>query len=357
MKSITKAMEEGAERGVFAGAVLCVCRGKDILYSNAVGDAAILPEKRPMETGMVFDLASLTKPVVTTSLIAILIDRHCLSLDTRVADVVPFPGKEIVTVCDLLNHSSGLPPWRPFYRNLGGITPGTCEAKEKIRTMLHNTALTCPPGEKAKYSDLGFMLLEEIIEKVAGETLDELAEKLIFSKLGMNDTFFSVQNRRARKTESFAATTSSRFFNGYNAGVVSDENCYAMGGVSGHAGLFSTCNDMSLFVSEILSSLSGVSKVLPPELMRKFTRKFSTISSWGLGWDTPSENSSSGDFFPPEHSFGHLGFTGVSLWVNSKKQLGVVLLTNRVHPTTKNTAIREFRPYLHNIIMKKCHIF
>jgi CubicO group peptidase (beta-lactamase class C family) len=305
------------------------------------------------------------------------IQRGLLDLDDPLSRF--FPGavpreKEGITVRRLLSHSSGFPPYRPFYLELIKLPMEV--RRSTLLSMLLNTPLDAPPGKTANYSDLGFMLLGLILEKQLGERLDIGARNLLFARLGIDELHFCPIDKRgtggadlapdqlgtqifhARSPGSgYAATQLCPWRKRLLFGEVDDENAWALNGVAGHAGLFGTARGVFSLVSFLWNVYeNGTADPLwSRELVKNFwtrTEVGEGLSDWCLGYDTPSrKNSSAGRFFS-RNTIGHLGFTGVSFWLDLEKGLLVVLLTNRVHPARQNDGIRELRPVLHDIIME-----
>jgi CubicO group peptidase (beta-lactamase class C family) len=359
-RSILIALNQAVKDGVFPGAVLLVsCRG-EVCFNEAVGFAALQPRKIRMTRSTIFDLASLTKPVATATSVMKLVDGSAMKLDDPVSRWIPeFSGgeKDRVTVRHLLNHSSGLRAWEPVYKEVivqGRRRPGfigSPAAKRVVLDRICRSRLVYSPGSKSLYSDLGFILLGELVERVGGFSLDRYCGKEIFRPLGMKQTFYI--RTGLKRLGRFASTERSLWRKKIVMGQVHDDNAYVMGGVSGHAGLFGTAMDLNRFAQMILGSLRGHDALIPRKIVETFvTRQTTPGSSWALGWDTPSEPSSSGRFFSPR-SFGHLGYTGTSLWIDPEQDLSVVLLTNRVHPTSRNIRIRKFRPLIHDLVYRE----
>jgi len=357
---VLSALSRAAREGVFPGAVLLVSHhGAEALY-QAVGYAAVRPRKIRMTRETVFDLASLTKPVATTTAVMRLVERSMLRLDDLVVCSIPqFSGgdKDRVTIRHLLNHSSGLRAWQPFYREIAEearLRPGyrwNREGKRRLLERVHRSRLVYRPGSKSIYSDLGFILLGEIVERISGVSLDRFCRTEIFNPLGLRNTFFASASRR--RTVRFAATEKIDWRGRIVVGQVHDDNAYAMGGVAGHAGLFGTAGDLARFGQMILDARQGRHSFLSQKTVETFTARQNTAgSSWALGWDTPSEPSSAGRFVSPR-AFGHLGYTGTSIWIDPENELVIVLLTNRVHPTSQNLKIRKFRPFIHELIYRE----
>jgi CubicO group peptidase (beta-lactamase class C family) len=325
--------------------------------------------KCPMQAGTIFDLASLTKPLATTVAMMLLVSQQKVRLDDRVTHLFPtfgVLGKHAVTFRHLLNHSSGLPDWKPYYQDvlqceLRGQTNFVASqaAKRYVFAQIHREAPLSPAGQQSVYSDLGFMVLGEIVETVSGTTLDRFCQERIFNPLGLSSTSFidltRLRTRRIQPVEEMIAPTEDcPWRKKVLCGEVHDDNAYAVGGVAGHAGLFSSARDIHQLLARLNGCLRGKDSFLPQALIQEFLSKDETVknSTRALGWDTPSENeSASGQWFS-SHSVGHLGFTGTSVWWDLEKNCHIVLLSNRVHPTRKNEKIRKFRPHIHDLIMQ-----
>lgn len=355
--------------GVTPGAVLLVAVGGEILHHQAYGLAQRLPEVRPMALDTVFDVASLTKVMASTAAAMVLIESGKLSLDEPVSYYLPEfkgGGREKITISDLLIHGSGLPAWRPFYKELleqvgqGGPALGSSQARAYVMREVRGCPLTQRRGTAAVYSDLGFILLTEVLEKVAGARLDVFCEKHVFNNLGLQNTFYAPLGaetpRHGRPAEAFAATEFNPWLNRYLVGEVHDDNTHAMGGVSGHAGLFSTSSDVFSFAQQYLRIFHGERSLIhSPELLREFWRRrvFPNGSMRAYGWDVPTPDASSSGRHFSDLSFGHLGFTGTSIWIDVAREVVVILLSNRVHPTRDNEKIKTLRPQVHDLIMEK----
>ncbi|MBI3303807.1 MAG: serine hydrolase, partial [Deltaproteobacteria bacterium] len=235
----------------------------------------------------------------------------------------------------------------------------TRSAREFVYTQLQREKLEAVPGQQAVYSDLGFMLLGAVIEEITGLGLDQYCRDKIFRPLGLQWTaFLNLEMMRRHKLqpmlEKFAPTERCPWRKRVLCAEVHDDNAYAMGGVAGHAGLFSTVDDLDRLVSCLTACYRGESTFLPSALVHEFWTRDGSVpgSTWTLGWDTPSpEHSSAGELFSPQ-SVGHLGFTGTSLWIDLEQQVHVIVLSNRVHPRRDNDKIQAFRPVLHNAIMQ-----
>jgi CubicO group peptidase (beta-lactamase class C family) len=297
-----------------------------------------------------FDLASVTKAVATTTMAMILYQRGLLELETPVVGVVPEfmtdasgkpdPRRRDVTFRMLLAHSSGLPAYEKLFLK--------AHSRDDLLRAAFSTSLSTDPGARAEYSDIGFILLAAALERIAAEALDVLCQRELFGPLAMINTTF---NPPADTRRQIPPTADDRTFRKkIIQGEVQDENASVLGGVAGHAGLFSTAEDLARFAHAMLH---GGRPILRPETVAIFTRRESAPpgTSRALGWDTPSAPSQSGKYFGP-HSFGHLGYTGTSLWIDSDRQLSITLLTNRTWPDCANQAIKQVRPKFHDAIME-----
>jgi CubicO group peptidase (beta-lactamase class C family) len=258
-------------------------------------------------------------------------------------------GKGHVTFRHLLAHSSGLAAWRPFYQQIAGVERSgkvnfmaSRGAKEFVYEEIHREKPEAPTATKMIYSDLNFMLLGEAVEQVTGVGLNRFCRDKVFRPLGLRATdFIDISLVRTRRLEPVV-------------GEVDDENAYAMGGVSGHAGLFAPVKEVDRIVAELLASYQGLSDFVPQKIVQQFWTRDTAVrgSTWALGWDSPSpEYSSSGHRFSAA-AVGHLGFTGTSIWIEPARGIAISLLTNRVHPRRDNQAIRDFRPKIHDLIME-----
>ncbi|HEY3196932.1 MAG TPA: serine hydrolase domain-containing protein [Nitrospirales bacterium] len=367
---VAERMQQGVEEGVFPGAVLLVWHQSQIIHYAAYGHASLLPHPEPASCETVYDLASLTKPLAAVSAAVLMTADGRIDLDSRLERYIPgLEQKELcrATVRQLLNHAAGLPAWRPFYER---IVPDGRRLREKpvearrraIYEAIRHEPLVEPVGARSLYSDLGFILLGEMLERVSGKDWASLCHEEVFPRLGFEGLFYmsetgptggvSISNRV------FAATEQDEWRGRLLRGEVHDEHAAVMGGVSSHAGLFGTARAVLDSCRVWLATVRGDSSSLPRQWAQQFTYRQHTASesSWALGWDTPSlgpagEPSSSGRFFSAS-SFGHLGFTGSSVWIDPERNLIVVLLTNRVHPSRQNNRIRQFRPTLHDTVIK-----
>jgi beta-N-acetylhexosaminidase len=353
LKPAFDVMNRGIADGAIPGGVLAVGLHDQLIirpFGKLTRDA-----KAPAVTAnTLYDLASLTKVIVTTTSVMILVQQKRLDLDRPVARYLPEwaaaaksdPGptwRARVTIRNLLLHDAGLPAHRDFYKQAKG--------HDAVLALVLAEPLVHEPGTKVEYSDLGFILLGEIVQRLTGIPLDEYAEQHIFSPLGMNASQFNPP----RKLWPMIAPTENDvdFRKRLLQGEVHDENAWALGGVSGHAGLFSTVGDTAIFAQMILNGgIYAHHRILTGAIIQQFTARH-TIGDTArtLGWDAVTQPSSSGHYFSP-NSFGHTGFTGTSLWIDPDRDLFVIVLTNRVNPTRANEQIRQLRPAVHDAIMQ-----
>ena len=363
------AFNDAVERGAIPGATVVVRRGAECVFEGAFGFRSLVPERTPMRLGTVFDLSSLTKPLATTVAVMILARDGKLRLDDRVTRFFPnfgVHGKNTVTFRHLLAHCSGLAAWHPFYQRVAEIERAgrvnfmaSYGAKEYVYEEIHREKPEAPPGTKTIYSDLNFIILGEAVEQVAGVALNRFCRDKIFQPLGLRTTdFIDLSLVRSRRLEPvadmFAPTEICPSRKRLLVGEADDENCYAMGGVAGHAGLFAPAREVDAIARELIACWAGRAGLVPQKVIREFWTRDRTVkdSTWALGWETPSlQGSSSGRHFS-SGALGHLGFTGTSIWIEPEREIAVTLLTNRVHPRRDNQAIREFRPKIHDLIME-----
>lgn len=324
LDAIYRVVQRGVAAGGYPGAAVVIGRKGAVVWEHGFGRltwATLSARVSPDET--IYDLASLTKVVGTTTAIMVLYDQGRILLDAPVVSYLPaFTGgyKDSVTIRELLTHHSGLPPGRDLWRL--ATTP------EEARQYVLDTPLECKPGDCYIYSDLGADVLGMVVEAVSGERLDVFLDEHVFGPLGMKDTFF-------RPTDSLKTRVAPTELNpprGYPLqGEVQDENAYALGGIAGHAGLFSTAADLAVFAQMMLNGgeYDGT-RILSDSAVAVFTRR--TAGTRALGWDTcDGGGEGSCGRFMSERAYGHTGFTGTSLWIDPDRQMFVVLLTNRVY--------------------------
>lgn len=335
----------------FPGGILAV-GWRNKLAVHPFGSLTYAPKSPHVTRDTIYDVASLTKPVVTTTAAMMLAERGQLELDTPVSRYLPaFAAaaksdpdphwRARITVRMLLLHDSGLPAHEDFFKH------GRNERELLARVMAQ--PLEREPSGEIVYSDLGFILLGKVIESLAGASLATFAQREIFIPLGMKASFFNPpRSLRAR----VAPTERDQYFRKRLVhGEVHDENAWVMSGVAGHAGLFSAVGDLAAFAQMMLNGgIYAHHRLLSRSTIDEFTARQTVFATArALGWDVPTQPSSSGGYFSPK-SYGHTGFTGTSLWIDPVRQLFVILLTNRVHPTRDNEKIRQVRPAVHDAI-------
>ena len=426
-RALDETCHRGVAEGAFPGAVVLAGDSREIRLHRAYGQRALAPERLPMTPDTVFDVSSLTKPMATTTAMMLLVRDGRVRLDDPACTVIPEFGagaRATVTFRHLLNHTSGLPAWKPYYESAilaeirnptprplgsGGRRPGEgapttlpdssrglphpdplpegeggrsraavdaatlpegeggrsraavdAATRKRFFARVHAERLEAPPGQRHLYSDLGFILLGEVVERLSGRSLDRFCRDEIFEPMGLASTFFVDLNdpfpeSRRGAGYTIAATEDCPWRRKILCGEVHDDNAHAMGGVAGHAGLFSSAPDVHRFVRFLGRCLHGAeADFLPAAVVREFLEAERPLpgQTHVLGWDTPSAaGSSSGRHFSAR-TVGHLGFTGTSIWWDLEKDVHVVFLTNRVHPSRDNPGIREFRPLVHDAVME-----
>lgn len=362
------ALQAAVDDGAFPGAVLAVRLRGRLIYEGAVGRLSPQIPGEGVTIHTCYDLASLTKVLATTTALLLLMQRGKLMLDDRIDRIlIELQGSAAgaASIHQLLTHSSGLPGWRPYNERLATLEagqsgfPGRTAAREAVLGYIAQEALIYERGSRSLYSDLGFMLLGWAVERLAGESLDQFCNNQIYRPLEAQPLAYVPRGLQAMpaaslKSHAIAPTEDDPWRGRMLRGEVHDENAFALGGVAGHAGLFGTARAVLAVAKAWMDGRRGKTGLLHPELVTLFTTRQQGIpnASWALGWDTPSAPSSSGTRFTPE-SFGHLGYTGTSLWIDPINELEVVLLSNRVHPTRKNERIKTFRPLIHDLICRE----
>jgi CubicO group peptidase (beta-lactamase class C family) len=352
MSEVDRLMRQALSDGVFPGAVLLAARGGAVRRHAAYGVANLI-DRRPVSTATVFDLASLTKPLATTLAVMRLCQEGRLDPGQALAAVLPAAAegdKRGITIAQLLAHTSGLPDYRPYYRELATLP--AVERRPRLHQLLLGEPLLAPPGEKVLYSDLDFMLLEWVVETVAGRRLDRFLAEEVYTPLQAAPLYF-VDLERPAPPAAYAATEDCAWRGRLLQGEVHDDNAHVLGGVAGHAGLFGTAAAIQVLLEELLAACHGspAARLFRSEVVRRFWEPVPGAGKT-LGFDLPAAaHPSCGRFFPPD-SVGHLGFTGTSFWIHRAERALVILLTNRVHPSRENIAIRQFRPLIHDAVMQ-----
>ena len=335
-------VQGGHDGGAYPAAVVEVGDRNGVIWQQAFGRLDFEEDAAVTQTDTIFDLASLTKVIATTSLAMRLVEQGKLALDDRIADRIPeWRGndREHVILRSLLTHSSGLTAWLPFYRDHKG--------RAEFQHAICSLPLEYPSGTQSIYSDLGFILLAFVIEdagdgRFEGQTV-ELLRRLTSGPLMFNPP---VELRPA-----IAPTEHDSWRGRRLIGEVHDENCWALGGAAGHSGLFGSAGAVGDFARAMLAALEGRDATLASApVARLFVARAAALSSRALGWDTMLPTSSCGTKMSPS-AFGHTGFTGTTLWIDPERGIYVVFLTNRVNPSRENRAIQQIRPALHDAVL------
>ncbi len=346
-------LEQAVSEQAFPGASFGVLARGEVLALDGIGGFTYDQPTEAVNASTVYDLASITKVIATTSMAMLLYQRGQLSLEEPLAEILPgFVESEtaagaseaaagvrrLVTLRMLLAHASGLPGYGRLFEEARG--------REELLDACLRLPLEAAPGSRAEYSDPGFILLGRALEVLAGDSLEDFCSREVLTPLGMTSTCFRppVGWRSSIPPTEEDLTFRHRIIQG----EVQDENCFVLGGAGGHAGLFSNALDPLLYAQCLLDQ-----QLFTRETVRLFTTRagLPADSSRALGWDTPSHPSSSGRFFS-RHSAGHLGYAGTSLWIDFERRLAIVLLTNRTWPHRKNQEIRLVRPAFHDAVME-----
>lgn len=366
-------IQKAIEDNVFPGAVLIVGQHGDIIYRQAFGSRSVKtvksPDVLPMSADTVFDIAALTNILVTTTILMKLVERQQIQLTDRVSRYIQgfgVFGKSPITIGQVLNHTSGLPHWIPLFEELLQVNAGarmgiltSRGARDYVYNAINRCQLKTTPGAKQTYSDIGFMLLGELIETLTGFTLDKAAQKFVFQPLGLKSTSYidlSMIKRRGIHpvTDIIAPTEECPWRKRILCGEVHDDNAWAVGGIAGHSGVFSTAYDLHIFAREILLAYRGSSTFMSREVVRHFWEPQGEGLEQGfrLGWDSPNEENGMSESKLSAAAVGMCGFTGCSIWLEPEKGLDIILMSNRVHPTRANKKIRSFRPELHSAVLR-----
>jgi serine-type D-Ala-D-Ala carboxypeptidase len=338
-------LEKAVAGRAFPACSVAVTHHGEIVAHKALGRFTYDSASAEVTPASLFDVASLTKVVATTTMAMILYERGLLDLEAPVTAIVPeFAAADArrrdVTLRMLLAHRSALPAYEKLFLR--------ASTREELLHLAFGTPLAGSPGTRAEYSDIGFIILSVALERLADEALDSFCQREIFGPLGMTHTTFKPAHDLK---DSIVPTADDRSFrHRIVQGEVQDENASILGGVAGHAGLFSTAEDLASFAHALLN---GGHPILRPETVELFSRRepLPEGTSRALGWDTPSASSQSGKYFSAR-SFGHLGYTGTSLWIDSARRLSITLLTNRTWPDCANPEIKRVRPAFHDAVVE-----
>ncbi|HST12963.1 MAG TPA: serine hydrolase domain-containing protein [Terriglobales bacterium] len=340
-----RVLEQAIADRAFPAASIALTQADKLVALRAFGRYTYDPTSPQPVPETLFDLASLTKVLATTTMAMILYERGLLDLDTPLISIVgefsgEDPRRDEVTLRMLLAHSSGLPAYEKLFLR--------AHTRDQLLQAAFSTELANDPGTRAEYSDIGFIVLGVALERLADESLDRFCQREVLGPLGMTHTTF---NPAPELRAAIPPTADDKTFrHRIIQGEVQDENASVLGGVAGHAGLFATAQDVALFAHTLLK---GGSSILRPETISLFTTRETSPegTSRALGWDTPSSPSQSGRYFS-KYSYGHLGYTGASLWIDPERQLSVTLLTNRTWPDCANQAIKQVRPTFHDAVIE-----
>lgn len=350
-------LDEGVREGAYAAAVLLVGRGDEVLFERSAGYA---------RAASLFDVASLTKPLAAALFFVLSQEGH-LQPDGIAAGILPFtspdPRVREIRFSHLLSHTSGLPAWLPLYEKVaaaeaaeGRRLSGTAEGYNRILAEILALPLSHDPGAGWEYSDLGYMLLGRAAEVAGFRSLDRLLAEKVTGPLGMRDTrFVPLAALGECETGQLIPTGWSEVRGREKMGEVDDENAAAMGGVSGHAGLFSTAGDLFLFAREIVRARKGEGRVLSRPSAAGLTTRVAQPPGCPrtLGFDTPTPPDSQAGGLAPRDAVGHLGYTGCSMWIDPVREISILLLTNRVVFGSDNRKLSALRPRIHDAVWKE----
>jgi len=342
-------LRSGIDQRAFPGAAVAIAHRRKLIAHKGLGHFTYERSSPAVTAETVFDLASVSKVIATTAACMILYDRGQFKLDQPLAELLPgfadssleqTDARRQVTLRMLLAHSSGLPAYIKLFQ--------TAHNKDELLRQALRVPLTAAPGSRAEYSDIGFILLGQALERLSGEPLDQFCQREIFARLNLGQTCFnpSAELRPAIPPTEDDCTFRHRLVQG----EVNDENASVMGGVAGHAGCFASSLDVSVFAQ---CMLLGGTPLVKKETLEIFTRRQDSPAgtSRALGWDTPSQPSQSGKYFS-SRSYGHLGYTGTSLWIDPDRQLSITLLTNRTWPDRGSQSIKQIRPAFHDAVIE-----
>jgi len=365
---VAAACEKAVAEGTFPGCVVAVTKDGHDIFKQAFGYKSVnkVDETGLMTLDTVSDVATLTNILVTTTIIMRLVQGGRLALDDCVSHYIQsfaVNGKSSITVRQLLNHTSGLAAWQPYFEELLALDSGdrrgiltSSGAKEYVLNSINRASLKFEPGTKQIYSDIGFILLGNLIEVVTGAKLDAAAQYYVFQPLGLKNTSFidlSKVRRRAIQlvTDMIAPTEECTWRGRVLCGEVFDDNAWAMGGIAGHSGIFSNLQDLQTFATQILRCYAGESDYIYSGILQEFWAK-KDGDAWACGWEVPNKENLLADTKFSTTAVGHNGVSGCSLWLEPEQKLSILILSNRVHPLRSNKKIRTFRPILIDAIFE-----
>ncbi len=356
---LTALLAQGIKKKVFPGAAAAVSWRSESTRKRAIATAGIMDigcQAEQITENTFFDLASLSKALSTTLILFSLIEKKTVNLDDRLQSLLDYEiseKKKSITVRQLLCHSSGFVGYKPYYQS---FVPRISEENYKLllKKILVDS-LEYEPGSDCQYSDMGFILLGYIAELLTGKGLQKLFQEFVSIPLGLTeDIFYLPITGKKVNRKRFAATEKCPWRGRTMRAEVHDEHCWLMNGVSGHAGLFGNIHGVLRLCETILDQWQNRGKAFSwSGMLDQGLRKQYTSKTWCLGFDGPSVQGSSGGEYISAASVGHLGYAGTSFWIDPEKELVMVLLTNRVHPTRENTGIQKFRPFFHNRIIEE----
>ena len=356
MQQLDAYLRQSVACGDVPGAAVCVAHRGEVVWHEAYGAAAWMSERRAMRRDTLFDVASLTKVMATTPLVLAAQSDGVLQLDDPVRRFYPAIPSDVgaVTLRQLLSHCGGLADWLPLHDELGSSgTPR--QRRRRAAALILRRPLAYRPGQTSVYSDLGFIVLGDILETCYGQPLDVLFEQRVARPLGLHRVAYRPLDTSgtADDPEVFAATEHCGWRGRMLSGEVHDANAWAMGGVAAHAGLFATAAGVWEFVHAMLETAAGRRDWLPAALLRQSWQRQDAPpnTTRALGWDTPTPGHSSAGSFFSANTIGHLGFTGCSLWIDLERQVSVIFCTNRVHPSRRADSIARLRPRVHDLAM------
>jgi serine-type D-Ala-D-Ala carboxypeptidase len=359
LRRVDAIIEAAIAAKVTPGAALAVGRYGQLVRLRGYGRVDFRAQSARVTERTIYDLASLTKPVATTTAVMLLLQDGRLDLDVPLATYLTewrgLADRARMTPRHLLNHTSGLPA--------GGPLAGVSSDRSRIAGYLATLPLRTPPGHRHEYSDYGMILLGALVERIAGERLDAFVESRVFEPLGLIDTGFNPLHRRPDTALRFAAAPGAPLLGriaptertarrGDIHGVVHDPLAFRLDGVAGHAGLFGSARDLALYANMLLAGgRAGDAQLLDPELLHAFTARPLPTTRFTLGWELARDANSSGGFFSGS-AFGHTGFTGTSMWLDPASGLYVVLLTNRIHPNSREQRHVRLRRDVHEAVSR-----
>jgi len=361
-EAIHTILNSARKKKIFPGAAVGISgtfsgRREEVILT--CGYASLVPAMVSMNENVFFDLASLSKPLATTLAVLCLVKEKKILMDEPLSSLLQKKTEKEITLRDLLGHASGLPPHREYYKEL--VRYPHAARKDIMTEWILKEELQFKPGSQTLYSDLGYILLGRIVEIQSRQSLDRFVADKVMKPLGLEYTIFYIplndkRNQELTKDRLFVATEKCPWRHKVLCGEVHDDNCHALGGVAGHAGLFGDVGSVLRLTTFILDMWLG--DAVHPNINNEdlhgcmARQKIDGSNTWGLGFDTPSEKGSSGGRYLSATSAGHLGFTGTSFWIDREKKLVIVLLTNRVHPRRDNEVIKGFRPLFHDTVVK-----